>query len=140
MFMGVTVRNHVTDHSAIEVLESELLSSHKSIRWVGITNEDGIQISEKYREGLKPFLTKEENEDYASHTVERHRKRLKFQPKLGELEYALVRYESVNRAIIPINKNYYLLIAIDVEEDDVDKIIVEKVIPSTRKRDVAGLI
>jgi hypothetical protein len=107
---------------------------------VGITNEDGIQISEKYREGLKPFLTKEENEDYASHTVERHRKRLKFQPKLGELEYALVRYESVNRAIIPINKNYYLLIAIDVEENDVDKIIVEKVIPSTRKRDVAGLI
>lgn len=129
----------VTDHSAIEVLESELLSSHKSIRWVGITNEDGIQISEKYREGLKPFLTKEENEDYASHTVERHRKRLKFQPKLGELEYALVRYESVNRAIIPINKNYYLLIAIDVEENDVDKIIVEKVIPSTRKRDVAGI-
>jgi hypothetical protein len=123
----------VTDHSAIEVLENELLSSHKSIRWVGITNEDGIQISEKYREGLKPFLTKEENEDYASHTVERHRKRLKFQPKLGELEYALVRYESVNRAIIPINKNYYLLIAIDVEENDVDKIIVEKVIPSTRK-------
>ena len=130
----------VTDHSAIEVLESELLSSHKSIRWVGITNEDGIQISEKYREGLKPFLTKEENEDYASHTVERHRKRLKFQPKLGELEYALVRYESVNRAIIPINKNYYLLIEIEVEENDVDKIIVEKVIPSTRKRDVAGLI
>ena len=129
----------VIDHSAIEVLENELLSSHKSIRWVGITNEDGIQISEKYREGLKPFLTKEENEDYASHTVERHRKRLKFQPKLGELEYALVRYESVNRAIIPINKNYYLLIAIDVEENDVDKIIVEKVIPSTRKRDVAGL-
>jgi hypothetical protein len=123
----------VTDHSAIEVLENELLSSHKSIRWVGITNEDGIQISEKYREGLKPFLTKEENEDYASHTVERHRKRLKFQPKLGELEYALVRYESVNRAIIPINKNYYLLIAIDIEENDVDKIIVEKVIPSTRK-------
>jgi hypothetical protein len=130
----------VTDHSAIEVLENELLSSHKSIRWVGITNEDGIQINEKYREGLKPFLTKEENEDYASHTVERHRKRLKFQPKLGELEYALVRYESVNRAIIPINKNYYLLIAIDIEENDVDKIIVEKVIPSTRKRDVAGLI
>ena len=123
----------VTDHSAIEVLENELLSSHKSIRWVGITNEDGIQISEKYREGLKPFLTKEENEDYASHTVERHRRRLKFQPKLGELEYALVRYESVNRAIIPINKNYYLLIAIDIEENDVDKIIVEKVIPSTRK-------
>jgi hypothetical protein len=124
----------VTDRDTLEGLESELLSSHKSIRWVGITNEDGIQISEKYREGLKPFLTKEENEDYASHTMDRHKKRLKFQPKLGELEYALVKYGSVNRAIIPINKNYYLLIAIDIGENDVDKIIMEKVIPTTRKR------
>jgi hypothetical protein len=129
-----------TDHDTLEVLENELLSSHKSIRWVGITNEDGIQISEKYREGLKPFLTKEENEDYASHTMDRHRKRLKFQPKLGELEYALVKYESVNRAIIPINKNYYLLIAIDIGENDVDKIIMEKIIPSIRKRGEAGSI
>jgi hypothetical protein len=83
---------------------------------------------------LKPFLTKEENEDYASHTMDRHRKRLKFEPKLGELEYALVKYESVNRAIIPINRKYYLLVAIDIEENDVDKIIMEKVIPTTRKR------
>lgn len=80
---------------------------------------------------MKPFLTKEENEDYASHAMDRHRKRLKFQPKLGELEYALVKYESVNRAIIPINKNYYLLIAIDIEENDIDKIIMENVIPSS---------
>lgn len=126
--------------NALEVLENELLSSHKSIRWIGITNENGIQISEKYREGLKPLLTKEENEDYASHTMERHRKRLKFQSKLGELEYALVKYESVNRALIPINKNYYLLIAIDIGENDVDKIIMEKIIPSIRKREEAGLI
>jgi hypothetical protein len=125
----------ITNYDFLEVLENELLSSHKSIRWVGVTNKDGIQISEKYRQGLKPFLTKDENEDYASHTMDRHRKRLKFEPKLGELEYAMVKYESVNRAIIPINKNYYLLIAIDIGENDVDKIIMEKVIPSARKRE-----
>lgn len=130
----------VINNDALQVFENELLNSHKSIRWVGITNEDGIQISEKYREGLKPFLTKEENEDYASHTLDRHKKRLRFQPKLGELEYALVKYESVNRAIIPINKNYYLLIAIDIEENAVDKIIMEKVIPSARRRGEAGSI
>ena len=125
----------VKNDDFLELLENELLSSHRSVRWVGITNGDGIQISEKYREGLKPFLTKEENDDYASHTMERHRKRLKFEPKLGELEYALVKYESVYRAIIPINKNYYLLIAIDIGENDVDKIIMEKVIPLARKRE-----
>ena len=124
----------ITNNDFLGALENELLSLNKSIRWVSITNEDGIQISEKYREGLKPFLTKEENEDYASHTMDRHRKRLKFEPKLGELEYALVKYESVIRAIIPINRKYYLLVAIDIEENDVDKIIMEKVIPTTRKR------
>jgi hypothetical protein len=124
----------IPNNDFLEALENELLSLDKSIRWIGITNEDGIQISEKYREGLKPFLTKEENEDYASHTMDRHRKRLRFEPKLGELEYALVKYESVNRAIIPINRKCYLLIAIDIEENDVDKIIMEKVIPSTRKK------
>ena len=124
----------ITNNDFLEALENELLGLNKSIRWVGITNEDGIQISEKYREGLKPFLTKEENEDYASHTMDRHKKRLKFEPKLGELEYALVKYESVNRAIIPINRKYYLLVAIDIEENEVDKIIMEKVIPTTRKR------
>ena len=124
----------ISNNDFLEALENELLSLNKSIRWVGITNEDGIQISEKYREGLKPFLTKEENEDYASHTMDRHRKRLKFEPQLGELEYALVKYESVNRAIIPINRKYYLLIAIEIEENDVDKIIMEKVIPSARRR------
>lgn len=124
----------ISNNDFLEALENELLSLDKSIRWIGITNEDGIQISEKYREGLKPFLTKEENEDYASHTMDRHRKRLRFEPKLGELEYALVKYESVNRAIIPINRKCYLLIAVDIEANDVDKIIMEKVIPSTRKK------
>jgi hypothetical protein len=130
----------VINNDELEVFENELINSHKSIRWVGITNKDGIQISEKYREGLQPFLTKQENEDYASHTMDRHKKRLKFRPKLGELEYALVKYENVNRAIIPINKNYYLLIAIDVEENAFDKIIMEKVLPSARKRGEADRI
>jgi hypothetical protein len=121
---------------SFHAFENELLSSDKSIRWVGITNNGGIQIAEKYREGLKPFLTKEENEEYASHTIERHKKRLKFEPKLGELEYALVKYEKVNRAIIPINKYYYLLVAIDIEENEVDKIIMEKIIPLTRLKEI----
>ena len=46
----------------------------------------------------------------------------------------------MNWAIIPINKNYYLLIAIDIEENAVDKLIMDKVMPSARKRGEAGLI
>jgi hypothetical protein len=39
------------------VFTQNILKSDKSIRWVGITDQDGIIINERYREGLKPFLT-----------------------------------------------------------------------------------
>ncbi len=45
------------------------------------------------------------------------------------MDYALVKYEKVIRAIIPITTDYYLLIALDVEEKDFDRIIMEKIIP-----------
>ena len=41
----------------------------------------------------------------------------------------MVKYEKVIRAIIPITNDYYLLIALDVEEKDFDRIIMEKIIP-----------
>ena len=103
---------------------------NKSIRWVGITNEHGVQLAEKYREALQPLLTRQENEEYASHTIARHKKRIKFQSKIGQLDYALVKYEKIIRAIIPItNNNYYLLISVDFEETDFDRIIMKEINP-----------
>jgi hypothetical protein len=107
-----------------------VLNLNKSIRWVGITNEHGVQLAEKYREALQPLLTRQENEEYASHTIARHKKRIKFQSKIGQLDYALVKYEKIIRAIIPItNKNYYLLISVDFEETDFDRIIMKEINP-----------
>jgi hypothetical protein len=107
-----------------------VLNLNKSIRWVGITNEHGVQLAEKYREALQPLLTRQENEEYASHTIARHKKRIKFQSKIGQLDYALVKYEKIIRAIIPItNNNYYLLISVDFEETDFDRIIMKEINP-----------
>ena len=117
------------DYNYLDKFSNEVLNLNKSNRWVGVTNEIGVQLIEKYRAGSKAFLTREENEEYASHTIARHKKRLKFEPKIGPLDYALVKYEKVIRAIIPITNDYYLLIALDVEEKDFDRIIMEKIIP-----------
>ncbi len=46
-----------------------VLNSDKSIRWVGIIDRNGIIINEHYREGLKPLLTKEENQESAINTI-----------------------------------------------------------------------
>ena len=75
-----------------------ILDSDKSIRWVGVIDKNGIIINEQYREGLKPLLTKEENQESAINTIARHKTRTKFEPKIGKLTYTLGRYEIVSRS------------------------------------------
>jgi hypothetical protein len=54
--------------------------------------------------------------------------------KIGKVIYAFGRYQKLNRATIPINDNYFLLLALDVEEKNFDQIIMEKVIPLLEKQ------
>ena len=70
-----------------------ILNSHKSIRWIGIIDQNGITINEQYREGLKLILTIEETHEFAKNTITRHKTRLKLEPKIGKLDYLFRRYE-----------------------------------------------
>jgi len=119
-----TILSHFTDN---------ILNLDKSIRWIGITNQNGFIINEKYREGLKLLLNKEENQESAINTITRHKTRTKFELKIGKLTYTLGRYENLSRSTISINENYYLLLTIDFEEKNFDKIIMEKIIPLIKK-------
>ena len=106
-----------------------ILNIDRSIRWVGITDQNGIIINERYREGLKLMLTLDENHDFAINTINRHKTRLKFEPKMGELTYTFRRYTRMSRCLIPINNYYYLILTLDFDQYDFDKIITEKIIP-----------
>lgn len=118
------------DDELFSIFVKKVMSLNKSIRWAGIANDLGIIIKETYRKGLIPLLTSEENLEYAANTIARHKERIKYEPKIGKLEYTLVKYEKVNRIMIPLNNNNnYLLLSLDVEEIDYDKIIKEKIIP-----------
>jgi len=108
---------------------SNTLHLDKSIRWVGLINREGLILNEKYRDDLHPLLTEEENEEYASNAISRQKTRSKFEEKIGKLIYAFGKYEKLNRATIPINGNYFLLLSIDSDELNFDKIIMDKVLP-----------
>ena len=105
-----------------------ILKSDKSIRWVAITDQDGNIINEQNREGVKLLLTKEENQESAINTIIRQKTRTKFEPKIGKLSYALGRYQKMSRCMIPINENFYLILTIDFEENNFDRILTEKLI------------
>jgi hypothetical protein len=49
------------------------------------------------------------------------------------LLYAFGRYQKLNRATIPINESYYLLLTLDVVQKDFNAIIMDKVIPLVEK-------
>ena len=118
-----------------------ILKSDKSIRWVAITDQDGIILNEQNREeGFKSLLTKEENQESAVNTIMRQKTRTKFEPKIGKLSYAIGRYEKLSRSIIPINENYYLILTMDFEENNFDKIIMEKIIPLIEEKKEEFLI
>ena len=78
-------------------------------------------------------MTAEENEEYASQSITRHKKRIKFEPKIGKIIYAFGRYKKLSRATIPINDNYYMLLMFQRDANNFNKIIMDKVIPLITK-------
>jgi hypothetical protein len=114
-------------------LAKNALNLDSSIIWVGITNRYAILLNVEQKEGTTPFLTEEENEEYASHSITRHKSRGKFESKIGKLVYAFGSYNKIRRATVPINEEYYLLLTFNKEATNADEIITEKVIPLTEK-------
>jgi hypothetical protein len=101
---------------------------------MGIANKYGVLMNAEHREGLEQLMTDEENEEYAALTVTRHKTRIKFQPKIGDLVYAVGKYEKVIRATIRVNEDYFLLLTLDVDAKNYDSILVDKVIPLVKER------
>jgi len=126
------------DDELFSTFVKKILNLNRSIRWVGIANQRGIIIKETYREELTPLLTSEEKLEYAANTIARHKERIKYEPKIGKLEYTLVKYERVNRIMIPLNNNNnYLLFSLDVEQIDYDNIIKKNIIPFVEGQEVS---
>lgn len=116
------------DYEFIYNFSEELLNIDSSLRWMGISNKYGVLLNVEQREGLSPLMSEEESEEYAAAAVSRYRTRVKFQSKIGKLNYAVGRYENVTRITVPINNNYFLLLTID-KEKNYDNLINKMIIP-----------
>jgi hypothetical protein len=127
--------NDIDNTEFLYTFTQSILNSEKSIRWVAITDQDGNIINEQNRrEEYESHLTKEENQESAINTIIRQKTRTKFEPKIGKLSYALGRYQKLSRCLIPINENYYLILTMDFDQYDFDKIIMEKIFPLIKEK------
>jgi hypothetical protein len=124
------------EYELIYAFSKDILNLDPAIRWVGIANTFGVLLNAEHREGLEQLMTDEENEEYAASTVTRHKTRIKFQSKIGDLIYAVGKYQKLIRVTIRINEDYFLLLTLDIDAKDFDSMLVRKVIPLVRgKRD-----
>src|SRR5215204_6226491 len=81
-------------------------------------------------QNMNHILLKKRIRNLQKNTIIKQKTRTKFEPKIGKLSYALGRYQKLSRCLIPINENnFYLILTMDFEQYDFDKIITEKIIP-----------
>lgn len=103
----------------------------RSIRFVGIANNLGTLLSTSYREGLTPFMTKEETQHYALQAVLRAAIREDFIIKLGMLKHSIGTYDRLIRATVPVaikgdhDVKFFILLSFDVGTDVKDIIETE---------------
>jgi len=110
----------------------DILNLDNSIIHAGIMNKYGVLLNVEHKDRVTPLLTDEENEEYASQSITRHKKRIEFEPKIGKVIYAFGRYKKVDRATVPINDDYYMLLMFQREQSSTNKshqIIMDKVLP-----------
>jgi len=110
----------------------DILNLDDSIIQAGIMNKYGVLLNVEHKDHITLLLTDEENEEYASQSITRHKKRIDFEPKIGKVIYAFGRYKKVDRATVPINDDYYMLLMFQRElnlTNRAHQIIRDKVLP-----------
>jgi hypothetical protein len=122
------------EYDLLYEFSKEILNLDPSVRWMGVANMFGVLLNAEHREGLEQLMTEEENEEYAALTVTRHKTRIKFQPKIGDLIYAVGKYEKIIRVTIRINEEFFLLLTLDIDAKDYDSILIQKVIPLVKRK------
>lgn len=122
------------EYDLLYEFSKEILNLDPSVRWMGVANKFGVLLNAEHRTGLEQLMSEEENEEYAALTVTRHKTRIKFQSKIGDLIYAVGKYEKLIRVTIRINEEFFLLLTLDIDAKDYDSILIQKVIPLVKRK------
>ena len=113
-----------TDKMEYEQFCEEILKLDKKIRFSCVY--DGGQFHYRMKEGLTCYLNKEETEQLLVRAVYQWAYRKKVASKIGQPIFSMVKYEKINRVVIPVDKAGLILITTE-SDADVNK-IVEKII------------
>jgi hypothetical protein len=122
MFKDAKLENIIFPSLCKQILEAD-----SSIRFVGVANKLGTQISSQYRKGLVPLLTESQCQLSTIESTIRMYTRIgekSVESKLGNPIYSFTLYEKkIKRATFFLDNEDYpiLMVSLDKEEDAVAK-------------------
>ena len=113
---------------------NELLESNDKIRYVGVYNSYSGDVYEKMQGGIQRHFDKDQTKKSMTQAIMRWKTRKQFSAEIGEPEYAMTRYEKVNRITMACGKDGLLMFSTEIEVhlcdiiDDVIKVVKQHVI------------
>ena len=113
---------------------NELLESHDKIRYVGVYNSYSGDVYEKMQGGIQRHFDKDQTKKSMTQAIMRWKTRKQFSAEIGQPEYAMTRYEKVNRITMACGTDGLLMFSTEIEVhlcdiiDDVLKKVKQHVI------------
>jgi hypothetical protein len=98
-------------------LNANVLKIDSGIRYSAIQNYGGEKICGGFRENITPILSVEELKMMHYYASQRWETRKNIEHKLGKTKYAMAEYDKLKRITFPINIEYMLMIATEINTD-----------------------
>jgi|TARA_B110000014_G_C19515631_1_gene277499 hypothetical protein len=94
---------------------SELLESNEKIRYVGVYNSFSGDVYEKMQNGTTRHFDKDQTKKSMTQAIMRWKTRKQFSSEIGEPEFAMTKYEKVNRITMSCGKDGLLMFSTEVD-------------------------
>ena len=91
-------------------LYNSIMNLDDRVRFVTIVDKSGIIIYGGQREGIKNYLSEEDQKKSLKHVLDSWFLRNQFSEDIGSGKYATAEYEKVKRFTFPLNNSYFLYI------------------------------
>ena len=98
-------------------LYMDVLKIDSTIRYAAIQNHDGTKICGGFRDNITPILNDDELRMMHYYASQRWDTRKNIEHKLGTTKYAMAEYDKLKRISFPINKEYLLMLATEINTD-----------------------
>lgn len=108
----------MTNREDLYTLYNSIMNLDDKVRFVTILGETGEVLFGGQREGVKNYLSEEDQKKSIKHVTDAWFNRNQFSSGIGEGKYAMAEYEKVKRFTFPLNNKHIIYITTEPEVEN----------------------